>query len=396
MAGGFDLLSHMILHLASQVGPQSFKRLVRVFGSASAAAAAPLGRLLEVEGIREAAARDIVKIREDGRAEREIERCEKLGVRILIFESSEYPEQLRHIYDPPILLYVRGSLLKDDALSIAVVGSRRCTPYGRRQAHGLAADLARVGLTVVSGLARGIDTAAHEGVLSVEKGRTVAVLGNGLASVYPPENEALAERVAASGALISEFPLDAGPQAENFPRRNRIISGLSLGVVVVEGDEKSGALITAAHAVEQGREVFAVPGPVDSPGSRGPHKLIKQGAKLVERVGDILGEIEEISKPLLAMAAPGRPAEAASGGPATAAGEAAAARNGLFAIKLAGLNERERSVAERLSDAPVHIDEIIRETGLRPQEVAGTLMVLEIRGIARQLPGKRFVRIATE
>jgi DNA processing protein len=270
-----------------------------------------------------------------------------------------------------------------------MVGSRHCSLYGRRQAKRLAADLARCGLTVVSGLARGIDSAAHEGALSVDKGRTIAVLGNGLGSVYPPENADLAEKITSAGALVSEFPVQAGPQAENFPRRNRIISGLSLGVVVVEGTEKSGAMITAAHAVEQGREVFAVPGQVDAPNARGPHKLIKEGAKLVETVEDIISELEEITRPLLAMAAPRDAAR-------PAVKPVDEAKEGLFAIKLKGLNERERAVAEKLSDEPIHIDEIIRLTGMGAQEVAGTLMILEIRRIARQLPGKRFVRATSD
>ncbi|MCQ9208506.1 MAG: DNA-processing protein DprA [Omnitrophica bacterium] len=208
--------------------------------------------------------------------------------------DKDYPANLKHIYDPPATVYLKGELILEDNIAIAIVGSRRATPYGLKNAKSLAFELAARGITVVSGLARGIDSAAHRGALEA-KGRTIAVLGSGLNVIYPHENERLAEEIAKSGAVISEFQQDVGPQRYHFPRRNRIISGLSLGVVVVEAAQKSGALITANCALEQGREVFALPGKIDSWTSRGTHDLIKQGAKLVESIEDIIEELEPLN-----------------------------------------------------------------------------------------------------
>jgi DNA processing protein len=269
------------------------------------------------------------------------------------------------------LLYFRGALTSRDHLAIAIVGSRRSTPYGIRTAERLAAALARVGLTVVSGLARGIDAAAHRGALNAN-GRTIAVLANGLANVYPPEHEALAHEIVAAGAgaIISEMPMHQVPLAGLFPQRNRLISGLSLGVVVVEATPRSGSLSTARHALEQNREVFAVPGPVDSLASRGCHRLIRDGARLVETVGDILEELG----PLVGEVHTGthetpvrHPAELL-------------------------LSDQERSLLGELGDEPTSIDELIRRTGLTAAQVLATLSVLEMRRLARRLPGQHFVR----
>ncbi|MBI2932932.1 MAG: DNA-protecting protein DprA [Planctomycetes bacterium] len=302
---GDDLESLVALNLTGMVGAVLCRRLVERFGSSREALAAPMKRLREVEGVGEITARAITAEAKAGRARKELDQAAHDGIRILPFDAPEYPAPLRTIYDPPVVLYLKGTWSPEDALSIGIVGSRKCTPYGERQAARFATELASVGVTVVSGLARGIDTKAHLGALQAANGRTVAVLGSGLCRIYPPENAKLMESVGRRGCVISEFGLEAGPEPENFPRRNRLISGLSLGVLVVEAAEKSGALITADWAMEQGREVFALPGALENPMSRGPHALIKQGAKLVENIVDLLEEIPALA-PVLAKV--GRPA----------------------------------------------------------------------------------------
>jgi DNA processing protein len=264
---------------------------------------------------------------------------------------------------------VRGTLEPRDELAIALVGSRRCTPYGLRVAERLAGGLARTGLTVVSGLARGIDAAAHRGALKAG-GRTLAVLANGLSQVYPPEHEELAREIARAGVVISEMAMQQGPLAGLFPQRNRIISGLCLGVVVVEATPRSGSLSTARHAVEQNREVFAVPGPVDSLSSQGCHRLLRDGARLVETVDDILEELG----PLVREVTPS-PDETPVRRPAELA-----------------LSDLERSILGRLGDEPRAVDEVIAGTGLAVSQVLATLSVLEMRRLVRRLPGHLFVR----
>ena len=221
----------------------------------------------------------------------EIELAARKGVEILPCTDSAFPTALRTLYDHPIVLYRRGAMAETDAMAVGIVGSRECTEYGRRQANRFGHELAKLRVTVVSGLARGVDTAAHRGALRAPDGRTIAVLGSGLLRVYPPENARLLDEIGGRGAALSEFPLTSGPETANFPRRNRLISGLSLGVVVIEAAERSGALITADWALEQGRDVFCLPGSIESPMSRGCHRLIKQGAKLAEDPCDILEEI---------------------------------------------------------------------------------------------------------
>jgi DNA processing protein len=228
----------------------------------------------------------------EARAEAAFERMGARGYRLLVLGEPEYPPLLAATPDPPIALTVRGELLREDALAISIVGSRRATPYGRDTARRLSRDLASFGLTIVSGLARGIDAAGHEGALEAP-GRTLAVLGSGLDQLYPPEHGKLAERIAARGAVLSEFDLDEPPHARNFPRRNRIITGLTLGTLVVEAAAKSGSLISARLALDQDREVFAVPGPIGSPGSEGVHGLLRDGARLVTRAEDVLEELRD-------------------------------------------------------------------------------------------------------
>ena len=299
-----DLESLVALNLTGLVGAALHRRLCERFGSARSALRAPQSELKRVQGIGDLTSAAIVEQSRSGAAAVEIEQAAAEGVTILAHGGPGYPAALSTLHDPPLVLYVRGSLEERDLLGVGLVGSRQATPYGMRQAARFGGELAEIGVTVVSGLARGIDTEAHMGALRSKEGRTLAVLGSGVAAVYPPENRFLARRIADRGALLSEFPLRSAPAPENFPRRNRIISGLSLGILVIEAGEKSGALITADWAMEQGREVFALPGSVESPMSRGAHLLIRQGAKLAETAADILEELPALA-PLLKSASSG-------------------------------------------------------------------------------------------
>jgi len=299
-----------------------------------------------------------------------------------------YPAPLAHIPDPPPFLYMKGQWVDADQTSVAIVGSRQASLYGQEVAERLAYDLAIRGITVVSGLARGIDAAAHRGALNAGGGRTIAVLGNGLASIYPPEHRELAGRIAARGALLSEYPMEAEAKPWHFPKRNRLISGLSLGVVVVEAAARSGALITADMALEQGREVFAVPGLVHAVTSQGTHALLKQGAKLVTSVDDIVEELR--LKPLIVP----RKSDAAEAASQAAGGTSSPARM-VPARSLAGLLDDERQVLRQLqADRPSDLDAVALKTRLPVSRCASILLSLELKRLVRQLPGKRFVQRA--
>ena len=297
------------------------------------------------------------------------------GCAVLTPADAGYPAPLREIYDPPAVIYMKGRWSEaDDRIAVAIVGSRHCSHYGERTAGHLAYELALRGVTVVSGMARGIDAAAHWGALKAA-GRTLAVLGNGLSSIYPPEHRELAEAIAQHGAVISEYPMRMKPLGHNFPRRNRLISGLSLGVVVVEAAAKSGALITADQALEQGREVFAVPGNIGSLTSEGTHHLLKQGAKLVTSVEDILEELR--LKPMERVT-----------GPSGKVSDTSPARK----VSDTFVSDEERLVLEHLNaDEPHDIDELVAATGLSASACAATLLGLEVKRFVKQLPGKRFV-----
>jgi len=363
-------LDALKLTLIPEVGPRLFHSLVAHFGSPGRALEATRGELEEVPGIGRERARRVVDARDNVHIDAEAKAVQAAGVALIARTDAEYPKALEYLDAPPPLLYVKGRLLPRDSRAIAVVGSRRCSLYGRDQAERFAGILARAGFTIVSGLARGIDARAHTGALKAG-GRTIAVLGNGLSSIYPPEHKVLADAVAAGGALISEMPMSAPPKAENFPRRNRLLSGLSLGVLVIEASQRSGALITARLGAEQGKEVFALPGRVDSPFSAGTHRLIKTGAKLVERLEDILDEF-----PGLGLNAEGEPAD----------GEA------MSDAAPALLSGREQQLLDILTKEPMPIDTLIRESGLEPQAVTGTLTLLELKGQVRAVPGGRFAR----
>ncbi|MCW8131378.1 MAG: DNA-processing protein DprA [Planctomycetota bacterium] len=396
-----QLLDTLRLSHADGVGPVTFRRLVRVFGSPEAALSAPKERLLEVPDISPRIADAIRAARSDGWAEEECARADERGAKLIAQHDPAYPRTLLNTYDPPPVLYVQGDLQEADALAVAIVGTRKCSAYGRAQAEKLAAGLALAGFAVVSGLARGIDSAAHGGCLAQPGARTLAVMGTGLDHVYPPENKKLFDQIAAGrGAVLSELSFDSPPSKEHFPRRNRIIAGLSLGVIVVEGDETSGALITARFAVDMDREVFAVPGSVESPNARGPHRLIKQGAKLVESVDDVLEELKSVAAPLVRLPRPDArlrlPAasapllESAGLAPERAADDG---RPDAADLRAVNLNPREKSIFALLDPVEAKgVDALIAASGLKAHEVLATLLVLEVRRLCRQLPGKRFVK----
>jgi len=374
-----DIEKWLRLIRADEVGPVTFGRLLKYFGSVDAALGASVGRLTKVEGIGSVTAERIAASREKFDACAELELAAKLGVWLVHTEDPRYPPVLKQIYDPPPVLYVKGTLCREDSLAVAIVGSRRCSLYGQEQASRLAHLLAASGFTIVSGMARGIDTAAHTGALAGE-GRTIAVQGCGLSRVFPPENAKLFELISASGACICELPVRAEPLAEHFPPRNRIIAGLSLATIVVEAGLRSGALITAKTALESNREVMAVPGKVDSPLSQGPHYLIKQGAKLVESVEDVMEALGYVGDQL-------KEHTAAAAKEATEKVEAP-----LFETAKLNLKGHEKVVHELLSKEPQHIDQIIADANLPAGVVNAGLVSLRLKGIIKQLPGNLFVR----
>jgi len=374
-----DLKYWIALRWVEGVGHVGFKALLSAFGSPRQAFDAPYSMIQAVPGIGAKAARQIKDFPDWEKVERELKCARQNGVRIVTLQDPLYPPRLACIYDNPAYLYVKGSL-RDDDINIAFVGSRTASAHGLFTTERLCRELALRGATIVSGMARGIDSAAHRGALA-GRGRTIAVLGCGLDIVYPPENARLFDEIAANGAVISEFPFGAPPNAPNFPARNRIISGLSLGVVVVEAGEKSGSLITARIALEQGREVFAVPGSIDVSGSRGTNKLIKQGAKLIENIDDILEEIlpQAGSIPQAART----PASRDNADVPPVKHETVPDRT---------FTESEKAVWEALSQKPVHVDRIITSTGRTAAEVLSSLLSLELKGVIQQKPGKIYVR----
>ncbi len=364
---------------AEGVGAVTFARLLKAFGSVERAMGTSIKDLCGVEGIGLNTAERIFRSRNSFDAEKEIELAEKNGVWIIHLNDERYPAVLKKTYDPPPVIYIKGTLSKADNLSLAIVGSRRCSIYGQEQASRFAHLLASAGFTICSGMARGIDTAAHQGALSAG-GRTIAVQGCGLLDIYPPENKKLFEQITESGACISELPLKSEPRAENFSYRNRIIAGLSLGTIVVEAGFNSGALITAQAALENDREVMAVPGRIDSPLSRGANQLIKQGAKLVESVSDIteaLGYVGEQVKEQVVSAA--KIASDKMDAP-------------LFDIVQLKLNTNEKMIYECLNKEPMHIEQIIEDTGLQAGSINSALISLQLKGVIKNLPGNFFLR----
>ncbi|MBI5773625.1 MAG: DNA-protecting protein DprA [Verrucomicrobia bacterium] len=358
------------LNMIEHVGPVRLRQLLDFFGGPAAILAASKDQLLRVRGIGADTAESIAKWEGSVDLSGELQRIREFGCHVLTQQDEHYPELLRQIYDPPIVLYVKGELTAKDRNAVALVGSRQTTHYGVETARKLAYQLAYIGVTVVSGGARGIDTAAHQGALSA-KGRTVAVLGTGINLIFPAENAELFERIAANGALVTQFPFNRPADKQSFPIRNRIVAGMTLGTVVVEANLTSGALITANMAVEAGRQVFAVPGRIDSPRSKGCHDLIKKGAKLCEGAEDILSEFEYL------FPASNRPPPPGDTG----------------VLPALELSENEQKIFDTLKvEDETSIDEIIRHSGLPSSTVSVTLLSLEMKRLVKQLPGKLFVR----
>jgi DNA processing protein len=364
---------------AEGVGPTTFAKLIEHFGSADRALGASVSELTKVGGVGFKTGERIAATRDKFDSEAELEQAETLGVWLLTSEDVRYPPVLKRIYDPPPVLYVKGTLSRADNLAISIVGSRRCSLYGKEQSSRLAHFLGSAGFTICSGMARGIDTAAHHGALSAG-GRTIAVQGCGLANIFPPENKRLFELISESGACISELPLNYEPLAENFPPRNRIIAGLSLGTIVVEAGLGSGALITAKAALGYDREVMAVPGKIDSPLSKGAHRLIKDGAKLIESVEDVMEALGYIGGQLEDHVSD------------AAAKAAESVETPLFDATELRLGEHEKAVYDCLGKEPIHVEQIIAESGLTPGSVNAGLISLRLKGLIRQLPGSLFLK----
>jgi DNA processing protein len=352
------------MNMIEGLGPVRVRNLIDALGSPRAVMTCAPDDLLKAKGVGSDLASKIVAQRSEVDADAEEEKAAKLGARIITVLDDEYPESLKHIHDPPLALYILGGLEKKDRHAIGVVGSRRCTHYGINVADRLSYQMAQVGFVVVSGLARGIDTAAHRGCLK-GGGRTLAVLGSGLDKLYPPESEELAEAIAGQGAVISEYPIGREPDRTTFPYRNRVVSGLCMGLLVVEAGAKSGALHTADSALEQGRSVFAVPGRIDSAASRGTHRLLQNGARLVTDVKDIVEEFETLI-PMSKL-------------------EEKPVVQALPAIEL---TEEEQAITKALLGGSLSVDEVSRQAGLPSARLSALLIGLEMKRVVRMLPGR--------
>ncbi len=362
-----ELQRWLALLTVPNIGPVRYMSLVRHFGSPRKVLAASRAELAGLPDIGPVTASNLKGQVSWDQAEKQAGLIKQHGVNLITFRDDDYPKNLLAIYDPPPFLFVKGELSGRDQNAVAIVGSRSASAYGKRITESIARELARRGITVVSGMARGIDSIGHLSALK-EKGRTLAVFGSGLDVIYPPENGKLAERISSSGALLSEFPMGTMPEKPNFPRRNRLISGLSLGVVVVEAGAKSGALVTAGCALEQNREVFAIPGNLGAKTSEGTNSLIKQGAKLVTSVQDILEELK---------------IGTSGGGPSSPDGAEE---------RISQLSDKETNVYRLISDEAHHIDKIAASASVSVSDALSLLLSLELKGLVKQLSGKMFVR----
>ncbi|MEZ6121562.1 MAG: DNA-processing protein DprA [Planctomycetaceae bacterium] len=363
-----ELRSALALSLVNGVGPRLQTTLLKYFGTPQQVLEQPVAVLMQVHGVGKQVAERIASPLTRTLADVTLQQARDLGVSVLMKGQAGYPAGLFRVDDSPLVLFCRGTLLPQDDLAVAIVGSRRCTAYGRRQAERLAGSLARAGFTIVSGLARGIDGAAHRAALAAG-GRTIGVLASGVKEIYPPEHADLAMDVMKQGALVSEFALETKPRPGLFPQRNRIISALSLGVIVVEANRSSGALYTARHAMEQGRDVFAVPGPVDSLASEGCHDLIRDGVTLIRHADDVLQELAPLTQPAVT-----------------------ADSTIVHDARELTLNPQEREILNHISTSPVHVDQLIAATQLELSRVLSTLTILELKRFIRRLPGNMLVR----
>lgn len=358
------------LNMIEGIGPIRLRKLLEHFASPVAILEAPKQRLIQASGVGEDVAEAITGWRTGVNLEQELRNIADYGCRVLTWDDAEFPPLLREIYDPPIVLYLRGELKPRDKNAIAMVGSRQTTHYGIETTRKLAYQLAYAGVTVVSGGARGIDTAAHQGALSA-KGRTIAVLGTGINIVFPPENQELFDRIAENGAVVTQFPFNRPGDKQSFPIRNRIVAGMTQGCVVVEARRNSGALITTKFATDYGRQIFAVPGRIDSPHSKGCHDLIKHGAKLCESAEDVLDEFEYL------FPASNQPASPAETG------------------ELPGLDlsDEEARILDLLQRGELNVDDIIRQGGFAAAKANVVLLGLQMKKLIRQLPGRVYERI---
>ena len=398
-----ETISLIHFNLIQGVGLKTVQVLRDVFGTAERALQATPNELAKVDGLSPAMRELLIHKPVLYPIERELELINEYGCQILTLYDDAYPLPLKKIDTPPLVLYVRGELTPADSLSVSLVGSRNAKDYGRKVSYRLSYQLAQRGLTVVSGFAKGIDTSAHRGALEAG-GRTVAVMGNGLSFIYPAANRALVEKIEASGALISEFPIGVKPKPRNFPRRNRIISGLTLGTVVVEASNRSGALITARLAGEQGREVFAVPGEIFSELSTGTHRLINDGAKLINTVDDLLNELpqhalNQIQSSTPTSSVPDIETESSEEpsvektiskrGPIQSP---SGVQQSVQSAPPPDLTPDEKTVFEAIEVPASHIDTIVRTTQLPIGQVSSVLLMLELKGVVQQLPGKQFAK----
>lgn len=361
-----DTEACIALNMVPNLGPVRLRKLLEAFETPQRVLQARAAELRVVDGVGQELAAAIAAWEQHVDLAAELRHIADFGAHVVTQASPEYPRELREIYNPPILLYVWGTLEPRDHRAISVVGSRKTSHYGLECAKRLSYQIAYAGLTVVSGLARGIDTAAHQGALAAQ-GRTVAVIGSGLMDLYPPENHGLAEKIAQSGAVVSEFPMTFPPDRQTFPYRNRIVAGWGAGLLVVEAGLKSGALITAGQAIEHGRLVYAVPGPIDRPTSMGSNRLIQQGAKLVMSASDVLDDLNTLLPP--SAAAP------AAGASAT------------------GLSADEAAILAVIETSETPLDTVVAKSGLPMPKVSSTLLALEMKRLVRQLPGQQFVKL---
>ncbi|VTS02890.1 DNA-processing protein DprA [Tuwongella immobilis] len=396
------LADWIALSLIPGLGPILTRNLVNHFGSPGAVRRATESELLQVDGIGEKTAALFVRALQIVDPATEMQLMQQHGVRVIVYGSPEYPQRLTQIANPPMLLYVRGTILPEDSQSVAVIGSRQCTAYGRKVAERLSYDLGQAGYTVISGLARGIDACAHRGALSA-KGRTLAVLAGGLAKIYPPEHRDLADEVAASGALITESPMRMQPEAGLFPSRNRLISGLVRGVVVVEANERSGTMTTVSHAAEQGREVFAIPGEVTRVESSGCHLLIRKGVRLIRGIDDLLEDLQGVdppppvtppaldaTRPRGKRSAPVKsPANPSSPTPTPPLGPPPVAAPMLPSGP--PLDPELQAIVDLLGQ-PQSVDDLVRQLKRSVSELARQLMQLEMKKRVRRLPGNLYER----
>jgi len=368
------------LAMTDGIGPILIRRIIDACGSAESACAASAGMLNSIDGIGSSKSASIRRSMGEAKVDQELKRCADLGIRLICPDDEEFPALLKEIPDPPAVLYVQGSLQPRDLNAIAIVGSRKCSFYGREQSERFAALLAGAGFTVVSGGARGIDSAAHRGAIAHPQGRTIAVLGSGLDVPYPPENEPLFRQIVETdhGAIVSEYPLGTPPLRDNFPRRNRIVSGLSRGVLVIEADTRSGALITARQANEDhSRTVFALPGRVDNALSDGPHQLIRDGAVLTRNLEDILEGLGPLPH---------------SVGEAPMLIESAQTEQTVAKTQATILTDRQKLILDHLDGDAIHVDALIERTSLGASEILQELTLLTLKGVVRRVEGQTFAR----